>query len=197
MNEDGSMARFDQLCEFARTHNLKLGTIADLIAYRLRTERLVEHVIESGLHHPAFGEWRMSIYRDTVEGGEHIVLVKGDLTRPAPVQVCIHMADPIRDTLLGGSGSTLHDAMFRITRQGRGVVVILNDPRRDALSHRIRTCSPHARPGKSLRDYGLGAQILIDLGVTEMTIISDLNQNFVGLEGYGLNIVEYTPLAMC
>lgn len=195
MNEDGTMARFDQLQQFARTHNLKLGTIADLIAYRLRTEHLVERIVESGLHHPSFGEWRMSIYRDTVEGGEHIALAKGNIARQSPLPVCIHMADPIRDTLLGGTGSTLHDAMFRITREGRGVVVILNDPRRDALSHRIGTGSPHARPCKSLRDYGIGAQILVDLGVTEMTIVSDIEQNYIGLEGYGLNIARHLPLA--
>jgi 3,4-dihydroxy 2-butanone 4-phosphate synthase/GTP cyclohydrolase II len=194
MNEDGTMARFDQLAEFAEAHKIRLGTIADLIAYRLRTERLVERVAQSGLHHPTFGEFRMCIYRDTVEGGEHIVLAKGNLAKRPSVPVCLHMADPVRDMLLGGSGSTLHDAMFRITREGRGVVVILNDPRKNALSHRIRTCSPHARPEKSLRDYGLGAQILIDLGIQNMTLITDLNQSFVGLDGYGLNITKYVPL---
>ncbi|HVI28699.1 3,4-dihydroxy-2-butanone-4-phosphate synthase [Hansschlegelia sp.] len=196
MNDDGSMARLPQLLKFARRHELKLGTIADLIAYRLRTERLVELIVTSGLHHPAFGEWRMMIYRDTVEDGEHIVLAKGDLRRPEPTPVCIHMADPVGDMLLAGSGGALEGAMYQITRRSRGVVVILNDPRRDALSERIRNGSPHSRPGKSLRDYGVGAQILIDLGVSDMVVISDTNQNFIGLEGYGLNVVEHVAAAL-
>jgi len=189
MNDDGSMSRLPELLKFAQLHDLKLGTIADLIAYRLRTERLVELVVSSGLHHPSFGEWRMMIYRDTVEGGEHIVLAKGNLRRPEPTPVCIHMADPIGDSLLGRSSSTLDGAMHKITQRSRGVVIILNDPRRDALSNRIRNVSPHARPSKSLREYGVGAQILIDLGISSLVIISDLEQNFVGLDGYGLNIV--------
>lgn len=189
MNDDGSMSRLPELLKFAQLHDLKLGTIADLIAYRLRTERLVELVVSSGLHHPSFGEWRMMIYRDTVEGGEHIVLAKGNLTRPEPTPVCIHMADPIGDSLLGRSSSTLDGAMHKITQRSRGVIIILNDPRRDALSSRIRNGSPHARPSKSLREYGVGAQILIDLGISSLVIISDLEQNFVGLDGYGLNIV--------
>lgn len=196
MNEDGSMSRLPQLLKFAHQHKLKLGTIADLIAYRLRTERLVELVVSSGLHHPAFGEWRMMIYRDTVEGGEHIVLAKGDLGRADPVPVCIHMADPIGDTLLGRSSRALEGAMNKITRQSRGVIVIINDPRRDALSERIKNGSPHARPGRSLREYGVGAQILVDLGVTDMVIISDRDQNFVGLDGFGLNIVGQMPSAL-
>lgn len=189
MNEDGTMARLPDLIEFSRVHKLKLGTIADLIAYRLQTERLVEPVLSTGLHHPAFGEWRMTIYRDTVEGGEHIVLVKGNLSKSGPKHVCIHMSDPIGDTLLAHGGGPLDGAMYKITRQGRGVIVVLNDPRRDALSERIRTGSPHRRPAKYLRDYGVGAQILLHLGISDMIIVSDTKKNFVGLDGFGLNVV--------
>ncbi|MGA0533714.1 3,4-dihydroxy-2-butanone-4-phosphate synthase [Hansschlegelia sp. KR7-227] len=191
MNDDGSMSRLPDLIKFARRHELKLGTIADLIAYRLRTERLVELVVATGLHHPAYGEWRMMIYRDTVDGGEHIVLAKGDLTRAEPVLACVHMSDPIDDVLLAGDAGPLAGAMYKITRASRGVIVILNDPRRDALSERIRTGSPHARPGKYLKDYGVGAQILLDLGVSEMIVISNTHKNFVGLEGFGLNVVGH------
>lgn len=189
MNEDGSMARMPDLIKFARLHKLKLGTIADLIAYRLQTERLVERVVATGLHHPAFGEWRMTVYRDTVEGGEHIALAKGNLSKPGPVHVCLHMSDPIGDVLLAHGGGPLDGAMYKITRQGRGVIVVLNDPRKDALSERIRTGSPHKRPAKFLRDYGVGAQILVDMGVSDMIIVSDTKKNFVGLDGFGLNVV--------
>lgn len=193
MNDDGSMSRLPDLLKFANEHGLKIGTIADLIAYRLRTERLVEFVVSSGLHHPAFGEWRMMVYRDTVEGGEHIVLAKGDLARPEPALVCIHMADTVNDVLLARDGGPIYGAMYQIMRQSRGVIVILNDPRRDALSERIRNGSPHSRPEKLLRDYGVGAQILVDLGVTDMIILSNTPQTFVGLDGYGLNVVEHWP----
>lgn len=191
MNDDGSMSRLPDLLKFGKEHGLKIGTIADLIAYRLRTERLVELAVSSGLHHPAFGEWRMMMYRDTVENGEHIVLAKGDLARPEPALVCIHMADTVNGVLLARDGDPLHSAMYQIMRQSRGVIVILNDPRRDAVSERVRNGSPHSRPERFPQDYVVGAQILADLGVTDMVILSNTPQTFVGLDGYGLNVVEH------
>ena len=189
MNEDGSMARLPDLVSFAQLHNLKLGTIADLIAYRRKNERLVDQVAESGLHHPSFGEWRLLVYRDQVESGEHIVLAKGDLSGPEPVLVRMHATDFITDAL-GGSGGVLHQAMHRITQESRGVVVLINDPRPNAISERVSTVSPHRRPNPRMRDYGIGAQILIDLGIHDMILLSDRATTLVGLEGYGLNIID-------
>lgn len=188
MNEDGTMARLPDLVAFAQRHNLKLGTIADLIAYRHKTEKLVQRVTTSALHHPSFGEWRLLVYRDKVERGEHIALTKGDLSDPEPVPVRLHAADYISDAL-GGVGGVLQAAMHRITQESRGVVVLINDPRPDAISERVSTISPHRRPGPRLRDYGIGAQILIDLGIRDMIMLSDRAQTLVGLEGYGLNVV--------
>ncbi|MFD0986294.1 3,4-dihydroxy-2-butanone-4-phosphate synthase [Methyloligella solikamskensis] len=189
MNDDGSMARLPDLVSFAQLHNLKLGTIADLIAYRRKTERLVEQVAESGLHHPSFGEWRLLVYRDQVENGEHIVLCKGDLSDPEPLLVRMHATDFITDAL-GGSGGVLHQAMHRITRESRGLVVLINDPRPNAISSRVSTVSPHRRPDPRQRDYGIGAQILTDLGVRDMILLSDRTTTLVGLEGYGLNVID-------
>src|SRR5690606_5976341 len=119
MNEDGTMARLPDLVAFAQLHNLKLGTIADLIAYRRKTEKLVEHVAETGLHHPAFGEGRLLVYRDQVENGEHIVLAKGDLSDSDPVLVRLHAVDFITDAL-GGIDGVVQAPMHRITQESRG-----------------------------------------------------------------------------
>lgn len=194
MNEDGSMARLPDLLRFAYRHQIKLGTIADLIAYRLRNERLVTPVATSAIHHPNFGEWDLVIYSDTVDGSEHAVLIKGDVTEERPIPVCLHRSDLLSDVILSQEGEGLNSAMFKIMRRGRGAIVMLNDGRRGALSERIRNCSPHSRPDTQLREYGIGAQILIDLGICEMIMLQSREQTLVGIEGYGLTIVGQEPL---
>ncbi|WP_210269781.1 3,4-dihydroxy-2-butanone-4-phosphate synthase [Hyphomicrobium methylovorum] len=195
MNDDGSMARLPDLLRFAYRHQIKLGTIADLIAYRLRHERLVTAVATSGIHHPSFGEWELVIYRDTVDGSEHAVLVKGNITEePGPIPVCLHRSDLISDVVLARDGEGVSSAMFKIMKRGRGVIVLLNDGRRGALSERVRNCSPHSRPGTQLREYGIGAQILVDLGVTEMVMLANREQTLVGIEGYGLTVTGQETL---
>ncbi|HWK39092.1 MAG TPA: 3,4-dihydroxy-2-butanone-4-phosphate synthase [Hyphomicrobium sp.] len=200
MNEDGSMGRLPDLLKFARQHHMKLGTIADLIAYRLRNERLVKQVAWSWIHHPSFGEWRMGIYRDTVDGGEHVVLIKGEVdariedAEPGPVLVCLHRSDFVSDVLLARDGQGLHDAMFKILRRGRGAIVLVNDNRPAALSRRVQNSSPHSRPDPQLREYGIGAQILMDIGVRDMIMLSRREQTLVGIEGYGLTVVGQETL---
>ena len=189
MNDDGTMARLPDLKKFARQHQIKLGTIADLIAYRLRTERLIQHVAASGIHHPAFGEWQLHVYRDTVEHGEHVLLVKGDLKKPGPTMVCLHRHDLVGDAILGRDGEGLSSAMHRILKRGRGAIVIINDGRPTALSQRILNGSPHSRPGPELREYGVGAQILRDVGIRDLILLSNREQTLVSIEGYGLNVV--------
>jgi 3,4-dihydroxy 2-butanone 4-phosphate synthase/GTP cyclohydrolase II len=194
MNDDGSMARLPDLLRFASRHQIKLGTIADLIAYRLRHERLVVPVATSAIHHPSFGEWELLIYRDTVEGSEHTVLIKGNVSEELPTPVCLHRSDLISDVILARDGEGLSSAMFKIMRRGRGVIVLLNDGRRGALSERVRNCSPHSRPGTQLREYGIGAQILVDIGIREMIMLSSREQTLVGIDGYGLTITSQEPL---
>ncbi|MBV8613587.1 MAG: 3,4-dihydroxy-2-butanone-4-phosphate synthase [Acetobacteraceae bacterium] len=194
MNDDGTMARLPDLVGFAQKHNLKLGTIADLIAHRRRTERLVRRVTESAFDHAAGGEWRLVVYANTVEYQEHLALVKGDISGTDPVLVRMHAIDLLDDMTAGPAWISVHNAMHMIGREGRGVLVLIRDHRKTALSDRVRQLAMSERPPQELRDYGIGAQILLDLGVRDMILLSNRRRTIVGLEGYGLNIVELRPV---
>jgi len=190
MNDDGTMARLPDLVAFAQHHNLKLGTIADLIGHRRRTEQLVKRVQEGVLHHEIGGDWKLVVYANTVEYAEHLVLVKGDLGEPGPVMVRMHGVDLLNDLLGATTRDRLHDAMAMITEEGRGAIVLLREMRPSTLSDRVRLLTGAERPKTELRDYGIGAQILLDLGVREMVLLSNTQQHIIGLEGYGLTVVE-------
>ncbi|MBW4089643.1 MAG: 3,4-dihydroxy-2-butanone-4-phosphate synthase [Proteobacteria bacterium] len=194
MNDDGTMARLPDLVAFAQKNNLKLGTIADLIAYRRRTERLVKRVQEGMFDHVAGGEWKLVVYANTVEYQEHLALVKGDLSGPEPVLVRMHAVDLLDDMTAGPHWIAIHNAMHMISREGRGVLVLIREHRATALSDRVRQLVMSPRPQRKLRDYGIGAQILLDLGVKDMVLLSNRQRNVIGLEGYGLNIVETRPI---
>ncbi len=194
MNDDGTMARLPDLVSFAQHHNLKLGTIADLIAHRRRTERLVRLVEQGVLDGVPGGPWRVMVYANTVEYAEHLVLVKGDLSSPGPVAVRMHAVDLLTDALGGPHASSLHAAMRMIAEEARGVVVMLRDPSPEALSGRVRKLAAAERPARALRDYGIGAQILLDLGVRDMVLLSSTRRAIIGLEGYGLNIIAQREL---
>ena len=194
MNDDGTMARLPDLVSFAQHHNLKLGTIADLIAHRRRTERLVRRVQDGVMHHAAGGEWRLSVYANTVEYAEHLVLSKGDLTGPLPCLVRMHAVDIVSDMMGGPHWDLLHGAMRMIAAEGRGAVVLIRDTRPTAVSERVRGMAGSPRPMPFLRDYGIGAQILVDLGVQDMILLSNTHRTIVGLEGYGLNIIDQRPV---
>ncbi len=189
MNDDGQMARMPDLISFAQRHNLKLGTIADLIGHRRRTERLVRRVQEGEIHHAEGGDWKLIVYANTVEYAEHLVLIKGDLSDPSPPLVRVHAVELLGDMLGGPHGTTLHGAMRMIAAEGRGAVVLIRDAQPTSLSERVRRMAGSPRPVQSLRDYGIGAQILVDLGVKDMVLLSNTHRTVVGLEAYGLNIV--------
>jgi len=195
MNDDGTMARMPDLVAFAQHHGLKLGTIADLIAHRRRTERLVRRVEDSILPQAIGGEWRAVVYASTVTAGEHLALVKGDISGEDPVLVRMHAASLINDLVSGRTLGELHGAMREIAEAGRGVVVLLRDWRTDGLSDQIRRGRGKALQPE-LRDYGIGAQILADLGVTRMIRFSNHPRPIVGLEGYGIEDVEIRPIPM-
>ena len=194
MNDDGTMARLPDLVTFAQHHNLKLGTIADLIAHRRRTEMLVRRVQEGTIHHAAGGEWKLIVYANTVEYAEHLVLLKGDLNGPGPVPVRMHQVDLLEDMTAGPHWISLHRAMNIIADEGRGAVVLLREPRKTALSERVAKLDGINRPPRELRDYGIGAQILLDLGVRDMVLLSNTRRTIIGLEGYGLNVVDQRPI---
>jgi 3,4-dihydroxy 2-butanone 4-phosphate synthase / GTP cyclohydrolase II len=190
MNDDGTMARLPDLVAFAQKHNLKLGTIADLIGYRRLTERLVRKVEEGVFKHNAGGDWRAIVYANTVEYQEHLVLVKGDISDGAPVMVRMHAVDLLDDMTGQPHWIAVHNAMHMIGQAGRGVVVMIREHRKTALAERVRLLSSQPRSQRELRDYGIGAQILLDLGVKNMILLTNSRRTVIGLEGYGLNILE-------
>jgi 3,4-dihydroxy 2-butanone 4-phosphate synthase/GTP cyclohydrolase II len=185
MKEDGSMARLPDLIAFAQLHNLKIGTISDLISYRRRHDNLVkvreERVIESEFG----GEWTLRIYTDETQGAEHIVLIKGDITTPEPVLVRMHAMDPLLDVVgagPAGRAGEFGDAMRLIAAEGRGVLVLLRD-----LTMKLAV-GDEVSP-QTLRQYGLGAQILSSLAISDMILLSNSPKpKVVGLEAYGLSI---------
>jgi 3,4-dihydroxy 2-butanone 4-phosphate synthase/GTP cyclohydrolase II len=190
MNDDGTMARLPDLVSFAQLHNLKLGTIADLIAHRRVTERLVKRVAEGDFNHTAGGDWRAIVYANTVEYQEHLALVKGDVSGLEPVLVRMHAVDLLDDMTGGAHWIAMHNAMRVIDRAGRGVVVLIREHRPSALAERVSQLTQNQGPQPQLRDYGIGAQILLDLGVSNMILMSNRRRTIVGLDGYGLNVVE-------
>ncbi len=193
MNDDGTMARMGDLVGFAQRHGLKLGTIADLIAHRRRTERLVKRV-EEGQVEGVGGTWRVVVYASTLDSGEHLALVKGDIARPEPVLVRMHAASMLNDLVAGRAERDLHAAMRAVAAEGRGVVVLLRDWRSDGLSQAIRARREKRAAAPELRDYGIGAQILADLGLRDIIRLSDNPRPVVGLEGYGLSVLETRPI---
>src|SRR5882724_4189307 len=198
MNDDGTMARRPDLVRFAQFHGLKIATIADLIAYRRRHDRLVERRLESAFDSKYGGGFRMHIYVNTVAHVEHIALVKGDITTPEPVPVRMHALNVLDDVLgssASGRGGVLQSAMTMIAEIGRGVVVLLREPLPTSLLDRMRGLVEKSdNPVPELRDYGVGAQILLDLGVRDMILLSNTHRTIVGLDGYGLTVVDELPI---
>jgi 3,4-dihydroxy 2-butanone 4-phosphate synthase/GTP cyclohydrolase II len=198
MNDDGSMARRDDLIAYCQKHGLKIGTIADLIAYRRRVDRVVERVLERDFESRWGGSFRMIVYVNTADGTEHAALVKGNLGGDAPVLVRMHRVNPLIDIMgdtTTGRGDELHRAMELIGEEGRGVVVVIRAARPDSLStllegHEIEP----DESGGALRAYGTGAQILLDLGIREMVLLSNSERIVVGLGGFGLSIVGRRPI---
>jgi len=201
LNEDGSMARRPDLERFAAQHGLKIGTIADLIQYRVRTEKTVERVTECNLP-TEYGDFHLVAFQDCIDNELHLALVKGEIRPEKPTLVRVHMQNTLCDlfrTSHPGCSWPLSSAMRRVAEEGEGVVVVLrnHDTTRE-LVQRIREI-PFARRAeaeparsldKSLRTYGAGAQILSDLGVQKMRILSS-PKSLHGISGFDLEVVEY------
>lgn len=198
LNDDGTMARLPDLVEFGKIHGFRIGQIADLIAYRRRHEKLVRRERETILHSAYGGDFTLVLYVNTVEYAEHIALVKGRIDSSQPVLVRMHAFDILSDVLgnrSSGKAGDLRQAMERIGAHGSGVIVLLREPNRDSLSRSLPGRNNPSGEGKAaLRDYGIGAQILLDLGVREMTLLTHTARPVVALEGYGLTIRGHLPL---
>jgi len=200
LNEDGTMARRPDLETFAREHGLKLGTIADLIRYRLDNEHTVERVAETHVN-TEFGEFRLVTYQDTIDNTIHLAMVRGTISGAAPTLVRVHLRNMLQDVLgvqHGDFAWPLRMAMKRIADEGSGVVVVLRKPEPPReLVQQIVSLNQSApdepqvhdqRP--MLRTYGIGAQILFDLGVRKMRVLS-APKRMQGISGFGLEVVEY------
>lgn len=187
MNEDGTMARLPELISFAQRHELKIGTISDLIAYRRRNDNLVRSGELTKILSEFGGEWDMRVYEDETHGDQHIVLSKGDLTGDTPVLVRMHAMDPMLDIVgIGpkGRADEFGAAMEIVAEEGRGVVVLLRD-----TAMKIEN-NDNASP-RTLRQYGLGAQILSSLGLSKLELLTNSpTPKVVGLEAYGLEITS-------
>ena len=210
LNADGTMARLPELIEFKKQHNLKMCSIADLIAYRRTQEKLVER--EQVIQLPTdFGDFQLHLYRSTVDGEHHLALVKGDLAKETAPLVRVHSECLTGDVFASrrcDCGSQLHQAMQMIEKEGCGVVLYMrrHEGRGIGLPAKIHayklqesgldTVEANLKLGfpAELRDYGVGAQILVDLGIHKMRFMTNNPKKVIGLEGYGLEIVERVPI---
>jgi 3,4-dihydroxy 2-butanone 4-phosphate synthase/GTP cyclohydrolase II len=195
MNDDGTMARMPDLVAFAQRHGLKVGTIEDLIAYRLKNDRIVKRTVTSRVESAFGGDFDMHVYETTVEPFEHVVMVRGDLSAPGPVLVRVHAVNMPADMLgidtEGEKGSLIQKSLEIIAEEGRGVLVMIRDLRPRSVSGWLAKRAANAvTEERRLVEIGVGSQILRDLGISDMVLLTNSpSSRYVGLEGYGLRVV--------
>ena len=196
MNDDGTMARLPDLLKFAQLHGLKVATIADLIAYRLRHDTIVRRSVETTLHSKYGGDFQMMVFINSIDGAEHVALVLGDVTTDAPVLTRVHVLSVVEDVLGGrggGRGGELEAAMRAISDAGRGVIILIRESQQARLSENLKALGKDSGGSDGeegdLREVGIGSQILLALGVHDMILLSNNKRTIIGLEGYGLTVV--------
>ena len=209
MNEDGTMARVPHLREVAREHDLKIVTVADIIAYRLRMETFVKQVADS-VFPTEFGDFRIIIFENQLDNEQHIALVKGDIDPESPVMVRVHSQSTMSDvfnSLRKGGGNKMKLALKKIQDDGQGILVYLRQEEKgrnlvdqingngvEKAGSRPAGSNPISNPASDLRIYGIGAQILRALGVHQIRLLTNRPKKIVGLHGYGITVVEHVPL---
>ncbi|MBI3437916.1 MAG: 3,4-dihydroxy-2-butanone-4-phosphate synthase [Proteobacteria bacterium] len=190
MNDDGTMSRLPELVAFAQFHNLKIGAIDELIAYRRVHERLVEKIAEASFGVRSGRDFRLVVFRNKLDGVEHAALVKGEIKADEPTLVRVHRIDFAAD-VMGGYGARaglIDRAVAEIEAEGAGVIVLLRDLLPDVLSRRLHGEPAEREDDDGLRVIGLGSQILRELGVGRMTVLANAPQKLIALDGYGLSI---------
>ena len=196
MNEDGTMARMPDLVAFAQRHVLKIGTIADLIAYRRGNDRFIERRIDTEFDSQWGGPLKLVVFRNTLDGAEHVALVKGQPSSDTPTLVRMHKVSFADDVLMAeGPRGGLVEAGLRtlMDHDGPAVMVCIRETNPNAIMERFGakpTDAPDEREARRLREYGVGAQILLDLGVKDMILATTAPQTIIGLDGYGLTVTE-------
>src|SRR5215208_4415389 len=210
MNDDGTMARVPDLVPYCERHGLKMITVADLIAYRRRHDKLIERVVEANMP-TKFGDFRVIGFRSLVDSKHHVAMIKGDVDGEDEVLVRVHsecLTGDVFHSLRCDCGQQLEDALLRIEQEGRGVLLYLaQEGRGIGLLNKLRayklqengldTVDANLELGlpADLRDYGIGAQILVDLGLSSIRLLTNNPKKIVGLEGYGLTVTDQIPIA--
>lgn len=199
MNDDGTMARMPDLVSFAQLHGLKIATIADLIEYRRYKDKYVERTHDIEIDSIHGGRFRLALFVNKISYSEHVAIIKGDLSAPGPIPVRMHALDVLSDVIgdKAGNAGMFQAAMRLIAKEERGVVVLIREALPRSLSDKIR--KRVGEPVKSqvaLRDYGIGAQILLDLGIRDLELLTNSDYDVVGITGYGLKITRVRPVEM-
>ncbi|MEM7046637.1 MAG: 3,4-dihydroxy-2-butanone-4-phosphate synthase [Pseudomonadota bacterium] len=185
MNDDGQMARRDDLLRFAQTHELKVGTIADLVAHRLQQEALIRRHMDRLVDLPIGGEWRLMTFINVHDGNEHAAFIKGEIRPDHPTLVRIQRQNILQAM---ARDRNLNDAFAAIDKQGRGVVVVIHEPP-------SKTLGREEKSEQALREVGIGAQILREVGVRDMILLTNTPRQVMALDGFALNIIDHQPLS--